>query len=137
MSRKRVPDSRKKAFGKNLQAYTAAKKWTQSDLARQVTKFMPKGKEMGRDAISHYWRGVSIPIDFRLLAISRALGVTPQQLDPETEVRGQRFKPAVHIDSEPHTDGIPQTARVYIDLPNVPIKVANKIYALLEGRELW
>lgn len=69
-------------FGRRLQHYTAAKGWTQADLVRQATKFLPKGKVFRRDSISLYMRGAQMPAPLRLHALAKALGVSLEDLTP-------------------------------------------------------
>lgn len=69
-------------LGIRLNAAMAEKGWNQSDLARYASKFLPSGDVMGRDSISGYVLGKSVPGPARLLALSKALGVPQDQLAP-------------------------------------------------------
>jgi transcriptional regulator with XRE-family HTH domain len=87
------------AFAKALQDRLGAKGWNQSDLAREATARLPRSSKgpIGRDAISHYVRGVSLPRPDRLTAIAKALGcasneLLPPHLVPSTENTGLEFK---------------------------------------------
>jgi transcriptional regulator with XRE-family HTH domain len=75
-------------FAHRLQKAMMDKGFTGADLARRATGFMPGGSKgrdakIGRDQISHYIRGVSIPRAPQLKAMARALGVTPESLLPQ------------------------------------------------------
>lgn len=65
----------KKAFGQNLRKLMDDKGLTGADLARQATLRLPKGKVIGRDNISFYVNGRSIPTPIYMTAIAKVLGV--------------------------------------------------------------
>lgn len=65
-------------FAKRLSQLLVAKGWNQSDLARALTIEM--GKNFGKDNVSNYVRGVSLPTGPRLLAMAKVLNVTPEDL---------------------------------------------------------
>lgn len=69
-------------FGRRLQRMMVDKGWNQSELARQASRFMPKGKHFRRDNVSLYVRGLQVPGPVRLSALCKALGTTPQELVP-------------------------------------------------------
>ncbi len=77
-------DERVKAFATRLTRLMAAKSWTGADLAREASKHMPRGKEMGRHLPSAYMRGLNYPNDVNLEAIAKALGVPKLDLVPES-----------------------------------------------------
>src|SRR3546814_20060728 len=60
--------------------------WNQSDLARQASVFLSekagKRKNMGRDSVSHYVRGINLPTPAHLWALATALGCEPYDLVP-------------------------------------------------------
>src|SRR3546814_7487960 len=60
--------------------------WNQSDLARQASVFLSekagKRKNMGRDSVSHYVRGINLPTPAHLWALAKALGCEPYDLVP-------------------------------------------------------
>jgi transcriptional regulator with XRE-family HTH domain len=64
----------KSEFGKRLYALMLEKGWTQSDLSRQA--------KLGRDSISTYVRGRSVPTPQNLEKLAKALSVTPEELYP-------------------------------------------------------
>ena len=64
----------KQEFGKRLYAIMLEKKMNQSDLARAA--------KMGRDSISTYIRGRSVPTPMNLEKLAAALSVTPDELYP-------------------------------------------------------
>lgn len=69
-------------LGVRLNALLAERGWNQSDLARHASKFLPPGDELGRDSISGYVLGKSVPGPARMLALSKALGVDQSYLAP-------------------------------------------------------
>lgn len=76
-------------FARRLQAAMQAKGWNQSELARACEKHLPKASKgqiqnlnFGRDRISHYVRGVSLPRPESLAVIAKALGVEQDELMP-------------------------------------------------------
>lgn len=76
-------------FARRLQAAMQQKGWNQSELARACDKLLPKPAKgqiqnltFGRDTISHYVRGVSMPRPERLAIIAKALGVEQDDLIP-------------------------------------------------------
>lgn len=93
MARRRTPrtglDPVAVEFGKRLVKAIADKGWTQADFAREATKRF--GKDLRRDNISLYARGLQLPGPARLSAICRTLGVKESDLlipgaasDPES-----------------------------------------------------
>ena len=61
-------------LGRRIQSRMQAKGWTQSELARQ--------SEMGRDSVSSYVRGRSMPGPLHLSRIAKALDCTTEDLLP-------------------------------------------------------
>jgi transcriptional regulator with XRE-family HTH domain len=80
----------KQEFGRRLQALMRERNWNQSDLARAAG--------MGRDAVSTYVRGRSLPEPKSLKKLSDAFGMEPQQLLPNTAMAAmdQEF-PALEV----------------------------------------
>ena len=74
-------DAIKVDFANRLQKAMHAKGWNQSELARRASAYLAKG-DIGRDMISHYIRGVSIPRSAQMVAISKALGCSVDHLLP-------------------------------------------------------
>ena len=75
-------DAVKVEFARRLQALMLAKGWRQSDLAREASRHLPKGKTFGRDSVSLYIRGMSLPGPLHLEALCKALGTRPEELLP-------------------------------------------------------
>lgn len=71
-------DAVRRAFAHRLYTLMVAKGWNQSDLARALTTEM--GKNFGKDNVSNYVRGVSLPTGPRLLAIAKVFDVAPEEL---------------------------------------------------------
>ena len=78
----RMPrDAIKREIAKRLQAAILEKGWNQSELARQAALHMPDNA-FGRDNVSAYVRGLSIPGPLHLEAMAKALGVKPSDIVP-------------------------------------------------------
>lgn len=116
-----------KDFARRLQGAMIDKGWNQSDLARQAAKHMPN-KNFGRDNVSKYLKGSSMPNPLRLAALSKALGAEPEALMPS--VRG-RLDAAMDAGTpfEMRAEGR-NTAWVRVN-QRVPLDVAMKIMNLL------
>lgn len=69
-------------FSRKLQAAMVARGWNQSDLARQAAIHMPD-KKFGRDNVSKYLKGTTTPLPLHLNALSKALGMSPEDLLPD------------------------------------------------------
>ena len=81
----------KAEFARRLEARRIAKHWNQSELARRASMFLPKtGKKadttIGRDSISHYSRGKTLPRPEVLDALAKALDCEPSDLLPPHNV---------------------------------------------------
>jgi len=102
-ARKERETARRRVFGNLLRAAMAKKAMSQSDLAREASKFLPvpkrhkrgaegspnRGYKIGRDSISVYCRGEGFPTAPGYLeAIARALDTTAEALTPKI---GQTF----------------------------------------------
>lgn len=75
-------DAVKVEFARRLHAAMLAKGWRQSDLAREASKHLPKDRVFGRDSVSLYIRGMSLPGPLNLEVLSKALGTRPGDLLP-------------------------------------------------------
>lgn len=80
-------------FGKRLQRAMMDKGFSQSELARVAS--LQLGKHFGRDSVSQYIRGETLPNPERLAALARALGVSDEDLLPSRGLRGVRGLPSV------------------------------------------
>jgi transcriptional regulator with XRE-family HTH domain len=65
----------KNEFARRLESKRIEKDWNQSDLARFASEYLPKpakgrARKIGRDQISHYTRGVSLPRPETLRALA-------------------------------------------------------------------
>lgn len=74
----------RKEFGKRLSNFIGEKDWNQSDLA--------KASGMGRDSISHYVRGRSVPTPRNLKKLAAALGVETEVLFPNYDAQSNAFE---------------------------------------------
>lgn len=85
-------------FAKRLQHFMGEKGWNQSETARRAAEHMPGKKSFGRDNISCYVRGVSIPRSEHLHALAKALGVKPADLVPAPMTKSVESKaPALDL----------------------------------------
>ena len=74
----------RKEFGKRLSNFIAEKDWNQSDLA--------KASGMGRDSISQYVHGRSVPTPKNLKKLATALGVETDVLFPNYDAQSNAFE---------------------------------------------
>jgi transcriptional regulator with XRE-family HTH domain len=79
----------KNEFARRLEARRVELGWNQSELARRASEHLPKpargqkqGHSVGRDQISHYSRGISLPRPEVLRALAMALKCEPKDLMP-------------------------------------------------------
>lgn len=115
-------------FAKRLQHLMAKKGWSQADLSREASKFMPGKKEIGRDSISYYVRGMSFPGASRINALARSLGVKPEELVP---TRGVKTAENPSVEVRDLSDG-----RAWLRVNQaVDWPVAAEILKLLKGDE--
>lgn len=71
----------KAEFARRLQRLLVDRAWNQSELARRAALHMDDGK-FGRDNVSGYVRGLSLPGPIRLNALCKAFGVPADALLP-------------------------------------------------------
>ena len=76
-------------FGRRLQSELVKRNWSQSELARRISERLPppspgqkQGHDFGRDRISHYIRGISLPRPEALSLLAQVLDITPDDLLP-------------------------------------------------------
>lgn len=79
-------------FAKRLQKAMVRKGWNQSELARRAQEHLKEGR-IERDNVSHWIRGVSIPLPAKLQALCSALGVQPEELLPTAPTATQKAPP--------------------------------------------
>jgi transcriptional regulator with XRE-family HTH domain len=115
-------------FAKRIQQLMARKGWSQADLARESSKHLPRGVEMGRDSVSYYVRGKAFPSAPRINALARALGVKPEDLVP---TRGVKTAGDPSLEMRTMADG-----RVWLRVnKEVDPSVAAKVVMLLSRGE--
>ena len=124
-------DRIKKEFSDRLQRILLERGWNQSELARRASVFMDK--PMGRDNVSIYIRGRSLPGMKHLSALARALGVDNETLLPERSVLNDNtdYRIPVEMKAIPERPG---TARLKID-QDVKFQTALKIMQILQDDE--
>lgn len=119
-------------FARRLYHYLNEKGWTNSDLARAVwgEKRNAAGhmEAKGRDRISVYLKGETMPEARTLKLLADALGVTPEDLCPATVKRAHAWEPkSISMTVPP---GHPDKAHLVVDTV-IPFKLAARIAALL------
>ena len=110
----------KQEFGRRLHDLMLGKGWNQSDLARAA--------QVGRDSVSKYIRGNSLPNPTALRKLSKALGVADAELLPNSLMQAlQGEHPAIELRA---AAGHPDQAWLRINRM-VPFEVATRILALI------
>ncbi len=92
-------------FASRLQKLITEKGWNQSELARRASDHMPEGQKMGRDNVSGYIRGTTLPGPIKLAAIAKALGVQPEDILPQRGVPNAGSKTLPALDMRDLGDG--------------------------------
>lgn len=88
----------KKAFGRQLRKLMTEKGLTGAELARRATdKLKAPGKKIGRDNISWYLCGRSMPTPLYLNAIAAVLDVNPQFLVPRDHAQAPGEPPPADV----------------------------------------
>ena len=103
------------------------KGWNQSELARRAATHMPN-KTLGRDNISKYLNGATLPEPLRLHALAKALGVKPEDLIPDTDPLATDMEEAPALAMQTVDEN---TAWLRIN-QQVPIDTALQIMGLLQ-----
>lgn len=120
----------KQEFAKRLQSKLTAKHYNQSDLARAASKFLPKGKELTRDLVSNYVRGLNLPRPPILAALAKALDCDVEDLLPLGSVN------TVDSDGPTVQAKTLENGAMWLKINAVvPMNRALKILALLEDEE--
>lgn len=111
-------------LAQQLHERSLRKNLTQADICRL--------SNMGRDSMSRYFRGMTLPDPLSLAALARALDCKPQDLDPGANVdmlpRAANDGPMIEARQDP-ADPSRMMLRIY---RSVPISLAAKIMVLLE-----
>lgn len=108
-------------FGRRLSSLMLAKEWNQSELGRAAG--------IGRDSISTYINGKTWPTPLALSKLSKALGVTPEELLPNAIAEAMEVEhPAFSV-----REAVGHPDRVWLTINQaVPFGVATDIMALLK-----
>lgn len=114
-------DARQQAkadFGRRLHKAMIKKGWRQSDLARHSA--------LGKDSISNYVNGRTVPTQQNIEKLAQVLGVAPNDLWPgyDGSMEGRRNTMSVRVDPED-----PAYAFVVID-SRLPVDLALKLFNL-------
>lgn len=91
-------------FARRLQNMMSDAGLNQSELAERATTLL--GKHVGRDSVSQYIRGVTLPNATRLAAIAKVLRVAPHDLLPTRGIRSvpsatASMKPGLEVRDDP------------------------------------
>lgn len=113
-------------FSRRIQSILIDRGWNQSELARRSAKFMPDGS-FGRDNISKYVKGPTLPTPLHLNAMAKALGVEPELLLP-----GRLLATDMEADAPLQLKQEGNMAWLRVN-QRVPMEVALKVAALLGG----
>ena len=117
----------RRIFSANLQKKLGERGWNGAELARQAAKFMEDGR-FGRDTISRYLRGLSMPYASSLDAMCRALRCDPKDLiPPEAYQTLDSVVPEIDMQAAP--DG---QAWLRVN-KKVPMRIAIEVIKLLGG----
>ena len=125
-------------FARRLQARMQERGWNQSELARRCQHLLPKpargqkqNLEFGRDRVSHYVRGISLPRPEALHIIARALNCKESDLIPATAVPAPRGAEPAPFEMQA-LGGDRVALRVN---RTVTLGTANKVIALLAAED--
>lgn len=122
-------DAVKMEFAKRLQHLMVSKGWNQSELARRTAHHTSDGK-FGRDSVSVYIRGMSLPGPTHLNALARALDVKAEELLPSRGV------PSVGDSAPPLDVREISPGRVWLKVNQaVDWTTALKVMQLLKGQD--
>lgn len=126
-----TPDAiSKQEFGRRLQKLLHERNWSQADLSRAVQQ--KTGTAMGRDAISTYINGRSYPTPKSQELLSKALGVTREDLFPNATINAVNDEhPAFEMKVAP---GYPGRAWVRVNRM-VSFDTAAEIVRLLNAED--
>lgn len=127
-------DDAKAAFAKRLSEAIADRGWSQSVLAREASAFLPKLKKgrqaIGRDLISNYCTGYTLPRPDKLVAIAKALGCKPVDLLAPNSVPSAARRASLPKFSVSQ-GATPKTMNLQINM-EVPAELAMKIVNMLQ-----
>lgn len=117
-----VRRNRNEEFGKRLYKALLDKSWNQSDLARAAG--------VGRDSISQYVRGKTVPTPQNLKKIAQCLNVSEADLYPHYELAGFAADEPAHEFKAVPGDAEHLWVRVNMKLPKAK---ALEIFAIING----
>lgn len=110
-------------FARRLARHMEDRGWNQSDMARAASKYLPKGQEFRRDNIHVYLTKGVIPRPKQLVAIAKALGVDPADLQDGIG-HAERLPYSMKPSDEPGK------AWLHVDM-KVPVHVALSVLGML------
>jgi hypothetical protein len=113
----RPDQGQKEEFAKRLEAAMERKGWTAGQTAREARRYLGQGEQLGDAHMWHYLHARSIPRSRYLGALSRALGISPEDLVGGA-VRGiedAHSTPALTVlDAQPPVGTAPVGAQLYL-----------------------
>lgn len=115
-------------FGKRVRHFMNAKNMNQSQLAREAAEHMDDGS-FSRDSVSKYVRGLNVPRPKHLKALSKALGVTTDELLPGGAMPYEG--PTPPLDVREAGDGY---AWLHVN-QKVPWDIALQVLTLVKGKQ--
>lgn len=115
-------------FSNRLAKILADRGWNQSDLARAAEKHLPKGEHFRRDNVSAYLNKISLPRPRQLVAMAKALGMSPNDLLPSVGSSGRTV--SMPYSMRP-VDGVPGRAWLQVDM-EVPMSRALAVLSILD-----
>jgi transcriptional regulator with XRE-family HTH domain len=116
-----------KQFGENLLSSMKKNMISQSDLARRASQRL--GKPFGRDSVSQYVRGVSLPNAERLRVLADVLGVPESALLPTSSEVSKCDHPVIRVTaSDDQSYDIVQIVNCRVKKDKIP-----QLFALIYG----
>jgi transcriptional regulator with XRE-family HTH domain len=122
---------RKREFGRRLQAKLNERGWNQSEFARRCEAMLPtpsegqrQGQSFGRDNVSNYIRGETLPRPPALAIMARVLGCATTELFPALGQFNKTVNNGVMIELTGEGLSFSRT---------VPMSVALKVLQVLQG----
>jgi transcriptional regulator with XRE-family HTH domain len=123
----------KKAFGRMLRKLMTDKSMSGAELARQATKLLPAGKTIGRDNISWYLNGRSMPTPPYLNAIAKVLDTNPQFLVPRDHSQAPGEAPPIEASGNDIRMNLSPNGEMHLMLNiHVPRALGWKILQMIE-----
>jgi transcriptional regulator with XRE-family HTH domain len=132
--RAKYTETERKAFGRMLRKMMEDRGLTGAELARLATRQLSGGKVIGRDNISWYLNGRSMPTPVYLNAIAKVLEVSPLFLVPRNhdQKAGEMPPPDPKQDRNIRMSLTTEGMHLMMDV-HLPREVGWKILQIVEG----